>query len=697
MEKKEFAHTVLNIKHKVRNRARSARRSVIPYKTRVNANINAANINTQFGNISNFYLNRDKYNTKDTENFYKDVQQMAANNNADENFNLACRIRNDRNLIPYGNIVAMYFFKSAADKGNAEAAYRYATMLYNKGQKIFGFPNREESEVLENLENGDFSLRRFSLIRLPDIEQAISYFGKAAHSGYPYAIFQYPKILEENCDDIDNNDDALRKVEFFYKIAARSGNFYALQRLAFIVEKRDPHEAIKYWEQLARMGDVNAMSHCAFFYDYGSGRDPDKAAKFYLMAAKTGEKNAVNTFVSKYLFTKEVNPQVMLKILSQAASDGNFFGMFGLYYMYDNGIGVEKNSEIADKYCKMCADTGNIDSILKYAERQLNSSNIEEALIYFKKAADMGNITALDKFNTLTAEHNIAPNSIPSQNSTRNEIVRYPKNFNIENMYDRCSEQLQIIPFNIIKQRYGGREPKTRRDVDRLLFLARSCEIGFNAPYNPILATSFYKQLLINQAAPANPADPSLLCEIGCKFFYGRGVQKDVNTAAQFFYQATHNRVDTSPEAELNLAIMFYKGIGGVRKDLKAAAHYLKKAANNNKNPSAEAAFYYSIMLDRGIGVTKNPERSQEYFIKAALGGHPKALKLYLDSLQENEENLANIRAKLDRIARKLNIEVANRKTSDYDAVNFYKSQIDELSKLSVNIFDEPSTNGLSR
>lgn len=66
-------------------------------------------------------------------------------------------------------------------------------------------------------------------------------------------------------------------------------------------------------------------------------------------------------------------------------------------------------------------------------------------------------------------------------------------------------------------------------------------------------------------------------------------------------------------EAQLNLGIMYSKGVGVIQDDKEAAVWFLKSAELGN----GSAQLHLGLMYSKGIGVTKNDEEAGKWYRKA--------------------------------------------------------------------------------
>lgn len=151
-------------------------------------------------------------------------------------------------------------------------------------------------------------------------------------------------------------------------------------------------DGVKLLEQAANLGSVDAMYILGLYYNqnkncmYGKdsgGGDPEKSLKWYRMAAENGNAQALYSLGMIYTYKEVWKDMVCIvkfkvkkdyplaadyfneSLKAQYKEDSHFFRSFKdvrttfnssayeLYLKYKNGIGCEKNIELADKYYKI--------------------------------------------------------------------------------------------------------------------------------------------------------------------------------------------------------------------------------------------------------------------------------------------------------------------------------------------------------
>jgi TPR repeat protein len=102
-------------------------------------------------------------------------------------------------------------------------------------------------------------------------------------------------------------------------------------------------------------------------------------------------------------------------------------------------------------------------------------------------------------------------------------------------------------------------------------------------------------------------------------YFTGRGVPRDDQQAALWFLAAAEQGI---PEAQNNLAVLFYRG-EGVPVDYRRAAYWAQRGADQGYAPAqADLAYLY----EQGKGVSLDYAKAYMWYSRAAASGDKKAV-----------------------------------------------------------------------
>lgn len=188
--------------------------------------------------------------------------------------------------------------------------------------------------------------------------------------------------------------------------------------MAFYYAK-DYKIALPYIQKSAKYGNSDAMFTIGQMYSYGYGvkRDVSVAVNWFKQAAENDNVEAMKELGYLYLYgqsgvcaadeteAKKWYNRAIMKYTAEAEK-GNSDAMCHLGEMYQNGQGVEENFREALKWYKKAADNGNITGMFCVAVlydpdfytadlRDQIGENEEESIIWYKKAAEAGDLLSM--------------------------------------------------------------------------------------------------------------------------------------------------------------------------------------------------------------------------------------------------------------------------------------------------------------
>jgi TPR repeat protein len=274
---------------------------------------------------------------------------------------------------------AFKWYQKAANLGDANAMNQLGLMyyygFYYHGKGIVRNPQKSHRlwEKAINLGNTKAMLSLgHVLLSESDILKGLEWYKKAADLGDTEAMIELGRIYSVGAFNVPVNLEEgkkwYREKAKFYKKAIEVNNLdsEAMCRLAELYANgwcgvlKDSQEAIKWYKKAAELGNIEAMKHLGYLYadgDEGVYRDRAEATHWYKRAAELGDTEAM-------------------------CSLGN---------SYDNDLifDVVDDSD----------EPSNTDVILG------NFDDLNEAIKWYKKAADLGSTEAMKKLGSLYNYH----------------------------------------------------------------------------------------------------------------------------------------------------------------------------------------------------------------------------------------------------------------------------------------------------
>ena len=224
---------------------------------------------------------------------------------------------------------AMTLYRQAADEGNA-AAMSGIGSLYEHGHGV-----------------------------ARDYGKAFDWYRQAAEKGHAAAMYNLG-VMYAHGKGVERNMP--RAIEW-YRRCADLGDADAMNNLGVIYEAgqgiaQSLGGAAKWYRQAAGKGHAEAMANLGRLYESGRGllQDRQQARSWYEKAAARGSGNAMN---SLGLLSEENRDDAAAVGWYRKAADLNHAGAMGnLGYCYEVGRGVDRNMDEALRYYRKAADLG---------------------------------------------------------------------------------------------------------------------------------------------------------------------------------------------------------------------------------------------------------------------------------------------------------------------------------------------------
>ena len=369
--------------------------------------------------------------------------------------------------------------------------------------------------------------------------------------------------------------------------------------------KQDFERALGYWALAAKQNNPDAIGNMAMCFQQGKGiqKDSLKAAELYKKAIGKG------------------NTSILKQLTELADKQNDLFSCLLLHELYSKGISVKRDQAKGQQYLKKAATIGHANSQLQWALLCLNDKNPKEAVTWFKKAADKGNLSATYYYGYLLFK---------GMGVTQNKAEGI-------NYLRQASKRGLVAADNILGAIYYEGDG-TEKNIDQAL-----------------------KHL--KKAAVAKMGDSQFL--LGQCYKNGEGVDKDYDLAVQWLAEAyRHQKADDVKgligsgtdanfanyidglkklciDKDFENAAKLFKKVekAGIIDGLTMQALCLANADNPKKNEkkafkmlteaatsNATAKYQLSKCYEEGIGTDKNTDTARDLLLQAAEKGNGNAL-----------------------------------------------------------------------
>ena len=275
-----------------------------------------------------------------------------------------------------------------------------------------------------------------------DLKHAFELYHASAIQGNPYASYELAKMFRDGTGTVKSAGQAEEHFQNafsgFLVLEEESHDDklqYRLGQMLYqgIGTERDEEEAVRFWQQAAKLGNVNAQYALGkFWLDTGTGdvqqaaawlekaadagktsaqyvlaklylegclgeKDVEKAGKLFQKAAEQGNGFAAYRLGRLYLEGEEIPKDMVAAVwwLTEAAEQELPFAQYTLGYLYLKGEEIPRDMAKAVAWLQKAALQGN-----EYAQYRLGSlyllgedvpQDLEEAIRWLELSADQGN------------------------------------------------------------------------------------------------------------------------------------------------------------------------------------------------------------------------------------------------------------------------------------------------------------------
>ncbi|XP_035158741.1 protein sel-1 homolog 2 isoform X12 [Callithrix jacchus] len=265
---------------------------------------------------------------------------------------------------------------------------------------------------------------------------------------------------------------------------------------------------------------------------------------------------------------------------------------------------------------------------IKILQQSKSQKQKEEAYLLFAKAADMGNLKAMEKMadallfgnfglQNITAAIQLYESLAKEGSCKAQNALGFLSSYGIGMEYDQAKVSLGQLHLT-------GRKGLDQDDYKALYYFLKAAKAG------SANAMAFIGKMYLegNAAAPQNNATAFKyfsvaaskgnaigLHGLGLLYFYGKGVPVNYAEALKYFQKAAEKGW---PNAQFQLGFMYYSG-SGIWKDYKLAFKYFYLASQSGQ---PLAIYYLAEMYATGRGVVRSCRTAAELYKGVCELGH---------------------------------------------------------------------------
>ncbi len=587
--------------------------------------------------------------------------------------------------------VAKSYYDDALKKGCVEANYYEAGFLM-KGYNGSDFDAAGAIDYYEKALKGDEQyILALTYIELGDIyskgydgaekniEKARNYYNKAidVHPYFQGYGNQMIAKLYAGDDDTTESDKYYKDSLNFYKKSANEGSMSSNIWVGYCFQyglgtEPDGEKAMDYYRAAADKDCPAGMYYVGKLYEKGYGNvkvDYDKAYEWYKKAADLNYNLAMcsigNMYYKGIYGSKDDHPDYNLarQWFDDAIKNGYVSANYYLGLMYENGLGADRDYDMALEYFEKGAEFGDSYSMFEIGNMYFlgyatGKKDYDTAFEWYTKSAKLGNEFAMYDMGLIFEEKG------DYKNAYKSYLMAAANN------YDDAMTSIAFLYLDSLLTESPDYE-------SALKWLNKAAELGNDTAIEKLgemyyegegveqdfsKTADYYEQLVEKGTATAFE-----YYVLGFLYEHALGRDKDINKGMEYLKTAAD--MGSSGACE-ELAGMYVKG-DEVTQDFELAYYYYTKATEGNEG-SAHAYLALGDMYYYEIGTAMNYSMAKQYYLRAIDLGYEDAqiytnlgMICYLDN---NFSKAADYYVK--------SLDFSNDTTNMYNAaVNYYNAE----------------------
>lgn len=340
---------------------------------------------------------------KDLDKAIEYYKKAADQNNITAEYALACYYNEKRNFL-----IASKYYKKAADKGDAKSQYMLGT-YYEYGLALPQNDDKALEYYKKAANQGDisamFAAGDMYMVRKRDYKKAIEYLKEPAKLGYKNRVSDARALLlsAELYLKVEERQKALTELADNGDVNAQCKLGIALLKKSEVYSDNPITIAVKYLKSAADHGNADAQYALGEYHNKSNYViEKQRGMEYYRKAANQGHILALYALDREYSYSNRNEDLKYLKEIFEYWRKRADIGDAKAQYIVSKLMykRVSKSAFIVDEkksceYTKMSAMQGYAPAQYDYGYL-LYCSSKEEALKWYRKAAEQGNIDAYE-------------------------------------------------------------------------------------------------------------------------------------------------------------------------------------------------------------------------------------------------------------------------------------------------------------
>ena len=276
-----------------------------------------------------------------------------------------------------------------------------------------------------------------------------------------------------------------------------------------VLLNRNDVEALRLLHKAAAQGFMAAEESLGIFSETGIGMErpsPPEALEWYKKAIRQGSLDAATNIGLMYAEGRGIpkDPAEAVTWLRQAAEGGDAIAQYNLALIYSRGNGIPKDEKESIRWLTAAAEQNVVPALLDLANSYMHppaatSADVERAIRYYKKAAELGSSRAQASLGTIYAK------GLQGQPDYEQSVRWYRMAADQGEREGECGLAIryalgQGVPIDLQEARRLFMAAADQGQREAQYDLAIMCEEGKGGPADRALAEHYY-QLAAEQGA----------------------------------------------------------------------------------------------------------------------------------------------------------------------------------------------------
>jgi len=354
--------------------------------------------------------------------------------------------------------------------------------------------------------------------------------------------------------------------------------------------KQDIHEAIRLFTIAAKDNHAPSQRMLGLIYMQGEWRNEKKSHKWIRLAAENNEPYGQLLLGEMYFngIGVEKNTEIAFQWVERAANQNYADAQYLLGKLYEEGLGIQADPKKAKSLILKAAHGGSAGAQLAVA---FINHNLLETEKWLNKAANQ--------------EHSIAEYLLGQLYADVTDFENHDFMQGVA-LIHRSASKAYPKAIEWFKQQEKKGVPEAQHDIGRMFYSGEMVDADYQKAYH-------WFNLSSNQGLP------QAQYMIGLMHYNGLGVPKDMAEAAVWYEKAATSGLAA---AQFNLALLYAEGMG-VPENYPEALRLYTLAANQG---DADAQHNLALMYENGEGTEQNYNKAAELLQLAATQGQANAI-----------------------------------------------------------------------